>query len=999
MAEQAKSLKVFVSYSRADVAFADQLVLVLEDKGFEPILDRHDISGAENWRERLGKLILSADAVTFVLTARSAVSEICAWEVGEAQRLGKRIIPVTPESISGVKPPAALGELNWIPFHADAALPGSGFYYGVKRLAEALSIDLDWLRAQTRYSERALEWVKERPEDLLLRGEALKEAEAWQARTPAGAHPPDLVREYLAASGDAEQHRQVAAKAQLEEREQALRTAEAAVADSRRAQQALRRFSIWALIAGVILLAIAIPGNYFAATRTLDANDRKAALFADTANGLTRQGDYTRGLLMALAGDPPARVGLLEDLMRPNGNVTVRNALARAYASDRAVASMDVEDAVGLATLEDGVRFITVHTSGKVLLWTAGERLAPQTLPLTKPVTNVFPLPDGDRIVVEWKPAVGQPFGVWSLSQGKLLREFGPSLTADPMAWPQAVALSFEGDWLAVGDRGKVSIWDTGTGAEIKSTTLDPMGFDAIAASSDADLVTLSAGERVVSWSPMSDKRVGPEESVIGSVRALSYYQASDTLLFGSDGGNFGLVDDSKARLVPLLQTFADDVVNVEAITRLRPARDERGILMISGGGQVKLFDIKSKKLTEPFGRRSDVIDAGFLPKAGMLVALSGEGAVMLASYGRAGERGSLGSMLGLPEDGSLSSDEAVSMLSRDGTLASVLPDGSLHVWQPGMEAAVSFKPPPETINQLADAGFLFSAPASLLATSDGRKVDVWSVGSQTPKTLLKAATDADSIVDGRFVLDGRAIFYRLSSGVAGVRMIDTGEDVFPPRKMKSDTIMPSPDGKQIAELEGYTRVRIHNASSSTPFEFVSKNAVRGLSFSSDGRVLGVMQDGGAFELWRPGESRAFQLGVAHGGEILNMAFQKGGDLFATVGQDTRVVLWRLGERDPVQAFEMPVDATTDSDGDDVIIQFSQDGRYLVTATKRGVLRFEINPIVFADVDTQVKMACARIAERGISGFSNRDYADYTFMQKVPQNPCVALGLAKVVAR
>ena len=36
-------LKVFVSYARADVDFADQLVLALQDKGFEPKIDRHDI--------------------------------------------------------------------------------------------------------------------------------------------------------------------------------------------------------------------------------------------------------------------------------------------------------------------------------------------------------------------------------------------------------------------------------------------------------------------------------------------------------------------------------------------------------------------------------------------------------------------------------------------------------------------------------------------------------------------------------------------------------------------------------------------------------------------------------------------------------------------------------------------------------------------------------------------------------------------------------------------
>lgn len=196
MADAAKSLKVFVSYSRTDVEFADQLVLALQDRGFEPILDRHDMSGGENWRERLGKLILSADAVTFILTAKSAASEICAWEVDEAARLGKRILPVTYGSVAGVTPPKALSELNWIPFWADPAIPGSGFYYGVKRLMEALSVDLDWLRAQTRFSERAAEWIRsEREEDLLLRGEALKDAHAWLGKTPAGSSPPDSVRE------------------------------------------------------------------------------------------------------------------------------------------------------------------------------------------------------------------------------------------------------------------------------------------------------------------------------------------------------------------------------------------------------------------------------------------------------------------------------------------------------------------------------------------------------------------------------------------------------------------------------------------------------------------------------------------------------------------------------------------------------------------------------------------------------------------------------------
>jgi hypothetical protein len=47
-------LRVFVSYSRNDVEFADQLVAGLEACGFDPILDRHGISGGEDWQQRLG---------------------------------------------------------------------------------------------------------------------------------------------------------------------------------------------------------------------------------------------------------------------------------------------------------------------------------------------------------------------------------------------------------------------------------------------------------------------------------------------------------------------------------------------------------------------------------------------------------------------------------------------------------------------------------------------------------------------------------------------------------------------------------------------------------------------------------------------------------------------------------------------------------------------------------------------------------------------------------
>ena len=61
-------LKVFISYSRKDVNFADQLVAALTAYGMMPSIDRGEIQGAEKWLERLHQLILEADTVVFILT-------------------------------------------------------------------------------------------------------------------------------------------------------------------------------------------------------------------------------------------------------------------------------------------------------------------------------------------------------------------------------------------------------------------------------------------------------------------------------------------------------------------------------------------------------------------------------------------------------------------------------------------------------------------------------------------------------------------------------------------------------------------------------------------------------------------------------------------------------------------------------------------------------------------------------------------------------------------
>ena len=191
-AGQSGKLNVFISYSRDDLDFADQLDAALGLAGFETTIDRHGISAGEDWKKRLGDLILNADTVVFALSPSSARSETCAWEVAEAVRLNKRILPVLCRPLEGAGPPQELSDLNYIYFYKELRSPGSGFGTGLVGLVSGLNSNLNWLRDHTRYLQRAIEWdAGGKPVNRLLSGPDIAAAKDWAARRPTNA--PELV--------------------------------------------------------------------------------------------------------------------------------------------------------------------------------------------------------------------------------------------------------------------------------------------------------------------------------------------------------------------------------------------------------------------------------------------------------------------------------------------------------------------------------------------------------------------------------------------------------------------------------------------------------------------------------------------------------------------------------------------------------------------------------------------------------------------------------------
>lgn len=189
--------RVFISYSRKDMAFADQLESALNGRGFEVMIDRQEIYAFENWWHRIQTLIARSDTIVFVLSPDSIKSDVALMEVAHAASLNKRFAPILFRPVEDRAVPEALRRLNFI-FFDDPSL----FDASARKLVDALQTDIGWIRRHTEYGQRALEWTEnEQAAALLLRPPLLDQAETWLALRPTGAPPPTAETErYLVES-------------------------------------------------------------------------------------------------------------------------------------------------------------------------------------------------------------------------------------------------------------------------------------------------------------------------------------------------------------------------------------------------------------------------------------------------------------------------------------------------------------------------------------------------------------------------------------------------------------------------------------------------------------------------------------------------------------------------------------------------------------------------------------------------------------------------------
>lgn len=297
-----RTLKVFVSYSRADAAFADELVGALEWAGYAVSIDRASIIEGEDWRRRLGALIADADTVVFLLSPHSARSDICAWEVEEAARLCKRLIPVLVERTGELPVPERLAALNYVRFDPhDDGRPRS-FIGAMRGLQRALDTDLDWLREHTRLMARAAEWDGAgRAESRLLRGADIEAARRWAAERPKDAPPlTELQLALIAESEAARQRHEDQERQRLQEMAAAQEERARALDERESAVRIVGRRTLLGIV-GTSVFALGAAGAGWWALRAerralvlRDQQEAERKAFADKQQELARLRELTR---------------------------------------------------------------------------------------------------------------------------------------------------------------------------------------------------------------------------------------------------------------------------------------------------------------------------------------------------------------------------------------------------------------------------------------------------------------------------------------------------------------------------------------------------------------------------------------------------------------------------------------------------------------------------------------------------------------------------------